>query len=130
MKFLVLISLFVVAALADDIDWSNVKVASELFAERPSSISNDRVGRIVGGLEASRNQFPYQVTVLAQFPTGGSLCGGSIIGPRIVITAAHCVDNAANGTIILGGWDRTNVNEVGQTRQSVLRTDIVFHEVR
>lgn len=76
MKFLVLVSLFVVTALAEDIDWSNVKPASELFAERPSSISNERVGRIVGGLEATRNQFPYQVTVLAQFPTGGSLCGG------------------------------------------------------
>lgn len=50
--------------------------------------------QIVNGEDAPRNRYPW----IAHF--GG--CGGSLIAPDIVMTAAHCIYDAANfgGTII------------------------------
>lgn len=44
--------------------------------------------RIVGGQYAEDTQIPYQI---ALFYNGDFRCGGSIIGDRLVLTAAHCV---------------------------------------
>jgi len=49
---------------------------------------------IVGGQEASIAQFPWQVYVLRETASeGGAACGGSIISPTQILTAAHCVDH-------------------------------------
>lgn len=45
-------------------------------------------GRIVGGADAQDGQFPHQVS-LRQLSS--HICGGSIIAPQIILTAAHCV---------------------------------------
>lgn len=48
-------------------------------------------GRIVGGQEATPNQFPFQVALLSPFEEGVGLCGGTIIAADFIMTAAHCV---------------------------------------
>ena len=45
---------------------------------------------IVGGWESRQNEFPWQVS-LQWF--GTHFCGGSLIAPNKVLTAAHCVEN-------------------------------------
>nr|XP_014349368.1 PREDICTED: chymotrypsin-like elastase family member 1 [Latimeria chalumnae] len=60
-------------------------------------------GRVVGGTEARRNAWPWQISL--QYLSGGSwyhTCGGSLIKKRWVMTAAHCVDSNRNFRVALG----------------------------
>ncbi|KAL0479564.1 hypothetical protein AKO1_007763 [Acrasis kona] len=51
--------------------------------------------RIAGGRQAVNGQFPYQVYL----DFGGSVCGGGLITPRHVLTAAHCFTSGAATTV-------------------------------
>jgi len=51
---------------------------------------HSRQRRIVGGSEARPNSWPWQVEILVNGTS--HWCGGSLIHPQWIITAAHCVD--------------------------------------
>lgn len=48
---------------------------------------------IVGGTNASIAEFPWQISF--QTSSGGHFCGGSILNANWILTAQHCVDQAA-----------------------------------
>lgn len=48
---------------------------------------------IVGGENVSITSFPWQVSLVG---VEGHFCGGSIIGRKVILTAAHCIRNEGN----------------------------------
>lgn len=57
--------------------------------------------RIVGGSDSSAQGAPWQVAVKDVFL--GALCGGSIIGPSVIVTAAHCTPNDPTHLAVVAG---------------------------
>ncbi|KAG4075794.1 hypothetical protein HA402_003620 [Bradysia odoriphaga] len=151
MKYFVLaLTLLASAVLADefqnvDIDWSNVKPIAyypKFWDNKPAHMrpsprffdeyERQRAkngGLIVGGRPAQPHQFPYQAAVLMFLPDigGQALCGGSLVGTQTILTAAHCVDGATHGTIVLGAHFLTNQAEPNQRRIAVPGSAVVMH---
>ena len=59
------------------------------------SLQANGATRIVGGEEAFHVDWPYLVSLKLSYmpPDEGHWCGGSLIRPDIVVTAAHCVED-------------------------------------
>jgi trypsin len=68
-------------------DWAVVIVGGFLAA--PSSCDNTR---IVNGTEAEDGEFPFIVSIRIR-STRQHDCGGSIISPDYILTAAHCAQS-------------------------------------
>jgi len=62
--------------------------------------------RIVGGQTAASNSWPWQAHLSVCGKWYGvlecNICGGSVISPKWIVSAAHCVPDDPSGTIILG----------------------------
>ena len=75
--------------------------ASVSFA-KPAKEFNSK---IVGGVEASVGEFPFIVSL---HRTTSHFCGGSLIAPDWVLTAAHCVTGTRQLKVVLGLHDQKN----------------------
>ena len=78
--------------------------------------------RIVGGESADYRCWPWIVSVVERnrkSTYNGHFCGGALIRPRIVLTAAHCAEEVnRNNTDIV--WRRTNLKSTKGKRVAVV----------
>lgn len=77
------------------------------FGDESSELSHNLNSRIVFGTLAAKDQFPfyaYLTIILEKY--GTRLCGGSLISPNFLLTAAHCVTDAYRIFIEMGSIDR------------------------
>ena len=86
-----------------------------------SIAANGAQSRIVGGEDARIEDYPYQAS-LRLF--GQHFCGGTIIGPRHILTAGHCV----NGKIAFFMRVHTGMTSSLATGHSRRIRKITIHE--
>ncbi|KAK7865649.1 hypothetical protein R5R35_006906 [Gryllus longicercus] len=115
MKSLVILALVFAAAQARPEPAESVVSHSDAF---PIRMVIDEIegapkypaARVINGVQASRGQFPYQAAVYA----GSGFCGGSLISPRWVLTAAHCAWGIFSFTVHLGAQAISDAQEAGR----------------
>ncbi|MCS4558721.1 trypsin-like serine protease, partial [Shewanella sp. C32] len=63
-------------------------------------------GRIVGGTETKKNEYPWMIAIRTR-TNSFTFCGGAILTPWHIITAAHCVwtRQAKDLVAIIGAHD-------------------------
>ncbi|KAF5305820.1 hypothetical protein FQR65_LT07559 [Abscondita terminalis] len=64
-------------------------LCSILFASVWAFTLSDSDYKVIGGSDASPGEFPYQVSLQKQ--RTDHFCGGSVIDPNWILTAAHCI---------------------------------------
>merc|ERR1719491_1501582 len=75
----------------------------------PYGLNPDDLQRVVGGDPSENGQFPYYV--LMRDWGGFGFCGGSLIAPRVVLTAAHCLpENNIGNVLTVGPTNRNNLD--------------------
>lgn len=77
------------------------------------------VTEIVGGEDAARGEFPWQAMLVNK--QRDFACGGVLIRPDWILTAAHCLQHGTIEGVILGAYDRTQTDEESRQYRGVAR---------
>uniref|UniRef100_A0A7G3B2N8 Putative trypsin-like serine protease n=1 Tax=Lutzomyia longipalpis TaxID=7200 RepID=A0A7G3B2N8_LUTLO len=88
----------------------------------------DFESRIVNGNKATPHQFPYQAALVVRLESENTICGGSLLSTKYVLTAAHCTDLSLYVTVYLGVHNLSDYTEHTRVVQTVFRSDIIVHE--
>jgi elastase-1 len=68
-----------------------------------ASAHGDAQASIIGGHDASIAEFPSLAYIEAHQGQSGFACTGTVVAPRVVLTAAHCAEDIERGTFTPAG---------------------------
>lgn len=80
-------------------------------------------GRVVNGTTTDISKYPFMVSLRGL--SGSHSCGASIIAPRWILTAAHCVNGGSPSRVTVQ-YGTTRINAYGDNIANVKR--IIVHE--
>ncbi len=74
---------------------------------------------IIGGVAANSNEWPFLVGLRHD---GDVFCGGSVIAPTVVLTAAHCANATKGQIVVVAGRSKLGVKSVGEEIRVAVKT--------
>lgn len=97
----------------DALNWQRdfLQLRSSRFGDTPAS-QPAASARIIGGTKAASGVHPFQVALLSKAKSNrfnAQFCGGTLVAPSYVVTAAHCLDvwtNPVTQVDVLAGTQR------------------------
>ncbi|XP_037803284.1 venom serine protease 34-like [Penaeus monodon] len=92
--------------------------------------------RIVGGVTANANEYPWQVGLVQAASPSEVFCGGSVIAHQWILTAAHCAESIegreSHHKVLVGAHDlryQTPSQQLLSIRKTIIHPDYDYESV-